>query len=44
MTGWAILAALLVIVAIVSYEVRAAIKTTEMWVRFERDENEDGGA
>ena len=37
------MAALLVIVAIVSYEVRAAIKSAEMWVRFERDEHEGGG-
>jgi len=43
MTGWTIIAALLVIAAIVLYEVQRAVKTADMWSRLERDEHEDGG-
>jgi hypothetical protein len=40
MSGWAVCAALLVIAAIVLYEVQNAIKVADMWSDFERNERD----
>jgi hypothetical protein len=43
MTAWSIFAVLLVIAAIVLYEVQRAIRQYDMWLNFERDEHGDEG-
>ena len=43
MNWWPIFAALLVIAAIVLYEIHNAIRMADMWAQLERDQYEDGG-
>ena len=43
MNWTAVLAALLIIAAIVLYEIRNAVNQCEMWAQMERDEQERGG-